>query len=278
MRTALPLSMARWNPFARRGVANRPRSRHWPNLPVLLLVWTCLLGPGRAASAPDDAVSFDAANRLYEQGHYAAAIAAYQKLIAAGPTSAALHFNLGNALFRGGQTGRAIIQFRRAAEWDPRDPDILANLQFARASVPGGGTGSREHWRRWLGRLSLDEWTKTTAAFFWSWMFLLILGLIRPAVRKPLRPIQSLMLLVLLLSGAGLARVAWDRFQTEPVVIVVPEATVRLGPLEESQASYQAKNGLEMLVLDHQGDWVKVEDYAQRPGWVRKTDIEPVFP
>lgn len=278
MRTAPLLSMACWRLFLSRLAPFRRVSPRWLNLSGLILAWHCLLGSGYAASSSNDTSAFDAANRLYEQGHYAAAVAAYQKLIAAGPTSAALHFNLGNALFRSGQTGRAIIQFRRAAESDPRDPDILANLQFARASVPGGGTGSREHWRRWLGRLSLDEWTKTTATFFWSWMFLLILGLLRPAVRKPLRPIQSLMLLALLLTGAGLARVAWDRFQTEPVVIVVPEATVRLGPLEESQASYQAKNGLEMLALDRQGDWVKVEDYSQRPGWVRKTDIEPVFP
>jgi len=70
-----------------------------------------------AGARADSATSpFDQANQLYEQGHYGAAAAAFEKMTQTGPVSAAVYFNLGNAWFKAGQLGRAICAYRRAAE------------------------------------------------------------------------------------------------------------------------------------------------------------------
>ena len=55
---------------------------------------------------------FDAANRLYEQGKFKEAIAAYEALAKSGSVSPALFFNLGNSFYKAGEIGRAIGSYR----------------------------------------------------------------------------------------------------------------------------------------------------------------------
>src|SRR5262245_10878323 len=83
-----------------------------------------------AFSAESPAAAFEQANRLYEQGKFAEAAAAYEQLIHSGHRSAALFYNLGNAWFKAGQQGRAIAAYRQAEKWNPRDPNLNFNLQF----------------------------------------------------------------------------------------------------------------------------------------------------
>src|SRR5262249_50947196 len=106
----------------------------------------------RAEASPD---AFDAANKLYEQGKFNEAASAYEKLVQSGQVSAALYFNLGNAFFKAGQVGRAIAEYRRAEQLTPRDPDLRANLQFARKQIQGP-TLAASRWHDWLGKLSLN--------------------------------------------------------------------------------------------------------------------------
>ena len=73
------------------------------------------------------------ANRLYEDGQFAQAAQAYQQLADQGFADSALFFNLGNAYFKQGDYGRAILNYRRAEQLAPRDEDIAANLALARA-------------------------------------------------------------------------------------------------------------------------------------------------
>lgn len=61
--------------------------------------------------------------------------AAWRRAINAGADGSAAWFNLGNALVRAGETGDAILAYRRAERLDPTDDDIAANLAEARRRV-----------------------------------------------------------------------------------------------------------------------------------------------
>ena len=71
-------------------------------------------------------------NQAYQEGAYPAAIEAYEAVRDAGYTSAGLEYNLGNAYFKTGELGRAILHWERAIELDPGDADARANLELAR--------------------------------------------------------------------------------------------------------------------------------------------------
>src|SRR5262249_60282743 len=64
---------------------------------------------------------------------YAAPAAEHERLLASGVASANPYFNLGNAYLKAGQTGRAILAYERARRLAPGDPDLRANLTFARS-------------------------------------------------------------------------------------------------------------------------------------------------
>jgi tetratricopeptide (TPR) repeat protein len=215
---------------------------------------------------------FDQANRLYEQGKFAEAAAAYEKMLQSGQASAALYFNLGNALFKSGQTGRAILNYRRADQLAPRDPDIRANLLFARKSV-GSGDGQPAIWRRWINRLTLNEWTAIAAGAFWLWFGLLTLGQMRSGFRVSLRGYTATAGMMTGLLGVCLALTFHDRIHTRWAVVVTPEAVVRHGPLEESPRHYTARDGTELTVTDRQNDWIEVLDSSGRKGWLRRDQV-----
>ncbi len=80
---------------------------------------------------------FDAANKLYEEGKYADAANAYDKLLTNGTVSEAIYFNRGNAWFKAGQVGRAIASYRQARLLAPRDSALRANLQLGEDAARG---------------------------------------------------------------------------------------------------------------------------------------------
>ena len=92
-----------------------------------------------AARGEDFSQVFNEANKLFELGKYPEAIAAYEKIIQSGTESVPVYFNLGNAFLKSGKVGRSIVAYRRAEQLSPRDPDIRANLRFARDQA-GRGT------------------------------------------------------------------------------------------------------------------------------------------
>jgi tetratricopeptide (TPR) repeat protein len=223
--------------------------------------------------ANPDTERFEHANLLYEQGHYDQAADAYRSILDSGSSSAALHFNLGNAHFRLGQLGPAIAQFRVAQQLHPRDPDIAANLRFARQQVAGTASVRPSLFRRQLHRLHLDEWTLLATASFWFLSSLLALRQLRPALKPRLQPwtlgalfsTASLVLAVLL---------AWHHLRAQATAVVIqPEAEVRYGPVYESRIHFTVPDGTELRAVEHLNDWVQVTDATGRTGWARRTDI-----
>ena len=90
-----------------------------------LMVWLfSIAASGLGARAEDVTSAFDRANKLYEQSRFSEAVGAYQQLNQSGLTSPTMYFNLGNAFFKSGQTGRAIAAYRQAQTLSPRDPSI----------------------------------------------------------------------------------------------------------------------------------------------------------
>ena len=242
-------------------------------LPIAMTMMVAWILPGRAAAA-DRPAEFNAANKLYAEGKFADAAAAYDKIIQSGAGSPALHFNYGNAEFKSGHFGRAIAAYRRAEQLAPRDAEVRANLEFARNQVQGPAL-RETRWAGWLGTLSLNEWAGLAAVAFWLLFALLAARQIRPALRTNLRGFTLGMIAFTLLSCAGLGVDAAVHFSSPIAVVIVPEATLRSGPFDEAQNTFIAHDGAELKVLDSRNDWLQVTDRSGRIGWLpgRQTEI-----
>lgn len=237
----------------------------------LVAAWCAMaLQPLRAAG--DVTAQFEAANRLYEQGRFAEAAAGYEAILASGRVSPAVYFNLGNARFKAGQIGRALVAYRRAAERAPRDPDVAANLRFVREQV-NGPTRRAGAWERWLSRLSLNEWTLLAVGAFWATLLLLAAGQVWPGARGALRwPVRGALAATVLLSGA--LAVVWTRTGSgTEAVVTVRETIAHNGPFEESPEAFRLSDGAELRVLDRKEDWVQVSEGRGRPAWVKREAV-----
>ena len=237
----------------------------------VLAVALLLLGAD-GLRADNPAAGFDAANKLYEEAKYPEAAAAYQKLIQTGQVSEAVYYNLGNALFKAGQIGRAISSYHQAAGLEPRDPDLRANLQFAREQTQGP-TLSPGRWQRALNLLTLNEWTVAAALSVWLWVTLFSFVQWRPALRKAMR--NALVGLAVVVAGlcASLAAAFYQDRLVRTAIVVAHNAVVRHGPLPEASEAFLVHDGAELDVLDEKDDWLQVSVDQRRIGWLRKDDV-----
>lgn len=252
-----------------RGDFARRRRQAWAFAALCLVLLSSLAGGGRLR-AENATAQFDQANKLYEQGKFAEAAAAYQKLMESGPASAALHFNLANARLKSGETGQAILHYKLAQRLAPRDPDIETNLQFARSKTAQPAATSWLRWARWL---SLNELAVTTAAALWLWFSLLAGGQFWAERREALRPFTRWTGTLAIALGLWLGWLWLDQIARHPAVVVAKEAVIRLGPFEESQSAFILHDGAEVAVRNRKSDWLQIRTSSGRLGWVRADQI-----
>ena len=216
--------------------------------------------------------AFEAANKLYYENKFPEAADAYQKLLQTGTASPALYFNLGNAWFKAGQIGRSMAAYRQAEQLTPRDPDIRANLQFARnqAQAP---TFSPGRWQLALRKLTLNEWTMLASGAVWLWFLLLAVSQWRTGWKRSFRKLLlGLGVLAVILCVCVAATICENRYG-QVAIVIAREAVVRHGPLDESQNAFAVHDGAELRVLERKDDWLLVTTDPRRTGWIRRDQV-----
>jgi len=223
--------------------------------------------------AADITADFSAANKLYAEGKFSDAAAAYKKILQTGWQSPALLFNDANAEFKSGHLGLAIAAYRRAELLAPRDPEQRANLAFVRNQVQGA-TLHESRWQDWIGSLSLDEGALLTAMLFWLTAGLFIARQLRPALVPRLKSATRIFVVLTFCSGAVLALQSANHFSSASAVVIADNVTARSGPFDDAQIAFTARDGAELSVMDRRDDWVQVAGGAGKSGWLPAKQVE----
>src|SRR6266436_1101752 len=115
-------------------------------------------------------VEFAKANEEFAQGHFKEAISGYEALIRSGQWSANVFYDLGNAYFRTGDFGRAILNYERAIALDRHHPEATANLQIARDDARALEL-QPNRLERYLQFASINQYSVVAAVAFWLMIF-----------------------------------------------------------------------------------------------------------
>jgi tetratricopeptide (TPR) repeat protein len=99
---------------------------------ILFLIFSWLLILPQPVYAADPEELFSQANRLYEEKDFSQALVKYRRIIEQGMENGTVYYNMGNACFKSGKLGEAILAYEKALKYLPRDEDIKTNLEFAR--------------------------------------------------------------------------------------------------------------------------------------------------
>ncbi len=216
---------------------------------------------------------FDTARKSYDDGDITRAAALYENLLKQGFHRPEVYFNLGNACFRRGETGKAILNFKRALLLTPRDHDIQANLRFALENA-GALVPKTTLLDTFSQQATLNEWLALAMLCWWLLVAAYLLRLLRPA-NAPLA--LRLMLLfgaaLLLTLAATLHRV---RLQSEPEAVVIASGQSALSaPLAGSTTLFKLPEGSVVRVTDRSGEWMQIAAGPQT-GWIQQDVCTPV--
>jgi hypothetical protein len=211
--------------------------------------------------------TFLEAGRAYDEGRVKDAIATYGQLVEQGYEAPELFFNLGNAWFKSGKAGQAVLNYRRAWYETPRDPDALANLRFALQGTGASGSSFPALVRALL-RFNRREWTALAVIFYWTAAVALGVSLVARRRREWVLRVAavSAALLVLSLSGIG----SWWSLTLRPEAVVLePGQQALFAPLEGSTPHFALPEGSIVRVAEESGDWLKVIS-GKQSGWARR--------
>lgn len=236
------------------------------------MVMACaILAAVSVAGAADDPPA--AGKSAYDAGRFAEAAEAFEAALATHGEDAALRFNLGNARFRSGDVGRAVLEYRRAWRLAPCDPDIAANLGLALDR--GGAPRPAAPWHLWpLERISSSESGVLAVAGWWAAMFLLAASWIgRRAPAGALRRAAAVCAVACVAGLAGLRH--WRTLEAERVAIA-PGVSALYAPLDGASAHFTVPCGSILAAIEDQGPWVRVR-LAGREGWIPASAAEPVM-
>lgn len=115
------------------------------------------------------------ADSAYNAGNYRQALSLYNNVLNTRGASSALYYNIGNANFRIGNVGKAIVAYERSLRLDPSNDDARTNLEYVKSTLRGlpedGSSFLSNIHSRVVSLASPDSWGMI--AFV---MFVLVLG------------------------------------------------------------------------------------------------------
>lgn len=109
------------------------------------------------------------ADSAYNKEDYATAVELYNKSISNEGASSDIYYNLGNAFYRNGDIGHAILSYERALKINPSDDKAKTNLDFVKTKIQD----IPEDDSSFLSNLQ-DNITASMSPDSWAWMALIL--------------------------------------------------------------------------------------------------------
>ena len=246
--------------------------------PVLTILVLVVLDAGAQSASVG---LFNEANDRYRGGDFEGARRAYLQVVDSGVQDARLFYNLGNANFKSGRLGEAILWYERANHLSPRDEDIVANLRFAHQvkkdrDAPADGNAVSLFLTDAFFYPTLSE-LSFLLALGWIGLF----GLLGWRVwfhRTQALWLGALSVCALLTVGGGV----WLSFRvyhqaSEVSAIALAEVvTARSGPDVNQTEVFIMHEGTKVRIVRREGDWILVRLQNGLGGWVGADQVEPI--
>ncbi|MBI4551335.1 MAG: tetratricopeptide repeat protein [Candidatus Latescibacteria bacterium] len=247
---------------------------------MLIVVSIVVMGavPGSVGERVDDL--YRQGNAFYEQGEYAKASAAYERIIQQGFHNGYVYYNLGNAYFKQQQLGKAILSYERARRLMPRDPDVWANLEIANLMT----IDKLQPPSPWIGFvlvLRVYQWLNVNEAISTASTLYLLLGVIvslailteRPGLRRVLRMMGMIVVAGLLVFGTIAGAKVYEQASVSRAIVLATQADARSGPGPSYDLLFSLHEGANVTVLEQRGAWVRIALPDGKGGWMEQIAV-----
>lgn len=245
---------------------------------VVLLVISAgrALAEGPAAMVPkkdapaspnvDLATYFQKGNQAYLEGDFSKAIAEYRRVLEAGVVNPDLYFNLGNAYYRAGQKGLAVLFYEKALDLDPSDQAAASNLTMVqkelvdRVVMPESGPVGEPPWHEFIRSLSIGWLTWGFLGLYIAFFGIIIWRrfLSENLLRRLLFWFAIPLLGLVVVFGTMLGSRIYIQEAVHHGVVVSQTAALREGPDRSAKTLMEIHEGLKVQLLSDGGEYVRV--------------------
>lgn len=220
---------------------------------------------------------FDEGNRRYQDGDYAGAVELYERILESGLESGELHYNLGNAWFRLGELGPAMLHYERARRIMPRDDDLAANIELARSLTVDRVTPLPAFWlfavaRWWIDLLPRPALLGVVALTWLVAMAALIVSVIGRGDSMLVwsRRTAAVAGVATLVFGLSLMARELDVGRPDEAIVMAEEAAVRSAPSDDDELLiFTVHEGTKVRVERRSDAWAEIVLEDGKVGWIR---------
>lgn len=235
------------------------------------------------AATSDNATLWDDANTAYINADYRRALELYHNIEQRGVASAKLYYNIGNAYFKDGKTGRAILYYNKALRLSPGDEDIRYNLDVANSYTKDHIQIVPELFAsRWIRSVrqtvSGNVWAVLSLVFFAAMLFaVMIYLLVQSLLFRKVGFFAAIVCLLLFVVTASFA-ISERRRSNSPTEAIVMSAavSVKASPDKTSTDMFVLHEGTKVRVGNGMADWVEITIADGKKGWIESRSIEMI--
>jgi len=229
---------------------------------------------------PDSNSIMQTANEYYKNNRYQLAIEEYNKLLLDGFEGTSLYYNLGNAHYRLGKVGYAILYYEKALKLSPNDEDVMHNLALAKLNLKDKVDTLPPFfifnlWEGILAAFSVTGWTIIVYIIFILVLIVFVVYFFsRSVTEQRISFFTGIGLTVILLLTISLLIVKMNKeFNTKDGVIIETSVIVKSSPDYSSKDSFQIHEGLKVRIEDNVDDWVKIRLDDGKIGWITEKSL-----
>ena len=220
------------------------------------------------------ATEISASNPGAAKDLYAKALLRFNRLVEEGGVrNGKLFYNIGNINFLLEDIGRAILNYRRAEQYIPNDPNLVKNLVYARNMRQDKlEIKDQKKSQQTLFFFHYDFGTKTRLILFGiSYVLFWIFAGLKIFSQRPYTTwVLTISLLFTLLFGTSLYVEQHQSTASLEGVILDPEVIARQGDADSYQPSFEdpLHAGIEFMLLEDRGAWWLIELPDGRSCWI----------
>jgi len=221
------------------------------------------------------------ANELFKKGEYAAAAGEYEKILGYNAESGNVYYNLGNAYFKMGKLGKAIVNYERARRLIPRDSDCGANLAYALSLRENPLQEQKLSWILGVpyvvsGYYTLDELTFLAAWLYVIGVFLLMSGILWKRSVAFIKYIVILDGVCLCLAAAAWGIKLWDVQVNRCAVVITASTDAKFAPADTAVTYFKLYEGTRINLVGSNDQWLRIKTPDAKLGWVKKETLEQI--
>lgn len=221
-------------------------------------------------------------NNLYSSKQYDQAIAKYNIILEKGFESPALYYNLGNAYYRLGKLGYAILNYERARRLAPNDKEISNNLHFLQNKIKNYGTLPILPMYNALEKIEnmFSINFLTFLCYLTLVIFLVSIGIYIFAKRINYRKISffasiGILILFFVLSTILIFKYK-DTYKIERGIITASVAEIKNLPNSNSRELFKVYEGESIVIESKSNDWLKVTAIDGKTGWILAKSLSKI--